>query len=40
MVERACFNRQVNTTGGWTAPNLGDAIRDGRAVLARVAAKP
>lgn len=40
MVERACFNRQVNTTGGWTAPNLGDAIRDGRAVLARAAAEP
>lgn len=39
MVERACFNRQVNTTGGWTAQSLGDAIRDGRAVLARAAAK-
>ena len=40
LLERACFNRQVNTTGGWTAPTLGDAIQKGRAALARAAAKP
>jgi hypothetical protein len=40
LLERACFNRQVNTTGGWTAPTLGEAIQDGRVALARATAKP
>jgi len=34
MLERACFGRQVNTSGGWTRSTLREAVEAGRAALA------
>ncbi len=37
MLERACFNRQANASAGWTTPTLAEAVRQGRAIMARKA---
>lgn len=40
MLERACFNRQVNTHGGWTIATVGKALRESRAAQASMAPGP
>ena len=40
LLERACFGRQVNASGGWSVPTLSEAITAARAILARSATRP
>lgn len=40
LLERACFGRQVNATGGWTRATLAEAVTAARAVLVRANSQP
>ena len=40
LLERACFGRLVNASGGGSTPTLGEAIVDARAILVRANSQP
>jgi len=39
LLEKACFNRQVNAEGGWSVPTLAEAVQDARTILTRAQAQ-